>query len=92
MIKLDKAIARHSKASEDDDRIWWYEELEAEILEFAKYCMKKSDNLKGDQVATAMLSRVGKSINSLKMSSALSTGTLQDLYKFEKQKKDGKKR
>ena len=89
-VILDKPKVKHSKASEDDVRIWWYEELEAEILDFAKYCVKKSDILKGDKVATAMRSRGGKSINNLKISSSLSTGTYEDLFKFKKEKKNGK--
>ena len=34
-IKLDKAYVKHSKASEHDPKVWWYEELEGEILEYA---------------------------------------------------------
>ena len=36
-IKLDPAKVKHSKASDYDPKIWWLEELEGEILEFAKY-------------------------------------------------------
>ena len=68
--KLDKLIVKHSIASESDDRVWFYEELEAEILDFAKYIVKKAKNLKGDPGAVARLSRVGKSINNLKISSS----------------------
>ena len=90
-VKLDKAKVKHSVASKDDVRVWWLEELEGELLEFARYCVKKSGNLKGDDVATALFSRVGKSINNLKISSSLSTGTYQDLFTFPKEKKKGKK-
>tara|TARA_X000000950_G_scaffold16656_1_gene18112 strand:+ start:4920 stop:5201 length:282 start_codon:yes stop_codon:yes gene_type:complete len=91
-VKLDKAKVKHSVASKDDVRIWWLEELEGELLEFARYCVRKADNLKGDDVATALFARVGKSINNLKISSSLSTGTYQDLYTFPKEKKNGKKK
>ena len=36
-IKLDPAYVKHSVASEVDMKVWWLEELEGEILEFAKY-------------------------------------------------------
>lgn len=91
-VKLDKAKTKHSLASKDDVRVWWLEELEGELLAFAKYCVKKSNNLKGDDVATALFARVGKSINNLKISSSLSTGTYQDLFTFPKEKKNGKKK
>ena len=45
-VKLDKAKVKHSVASKDDVRIWWLEELEGELLEFARYCVRKADNLK----------------------------------------------
>ena len=86
--KLDKAEVRHSIASESDDRVWFYEELEGEILDFAKYVVKKAKTLKGDSGAVARLSRIGKSINNLKMSSSIAMGTYQDLYTFKKEKKD----
>jgi hypothetical protein len=87
LIKLDPPKVRHSVASDTNDRIWWYEELEGEILDFAKYCSKKAKVLKGDEGAIARLSRVGKSINNLKMVSAMAMGDLQDLYTFHKEKK-----
>jgi|TARA_B110000444_G_C18803122_1_gene578492 hypothetical protein len=86
-VKLDKAKTKHSLASKDDVRIWWLEELEGELLAFAKYCVRKSNNLKGDETAIELFSRVGKSINDLKISSSLSTGTYQDLFTFPKEKK-----
>ena len=46
-IKLDRPYVKHSKASEHDPKVWWYEELEGEILEYAKYCTRKSNVLKG---------------------------------------------
>lgn len=79
-IKLDKPKVVHSVASESDDRVWWYEELEGEILAFAQYCAKKSKTLKGDKRASAMLQRVGRTLNTLKQTSAMSTGTWQDLF------------
>ena len=36
-IKLDKPFVKHSKASIHDDKLWFLEELEAEILAFAEY-------------------------------------------------------
>ena len=57
LIKLDPPKVRHSVASDTNDRIWWYEELEGEILDFAKYCSKKAKVLKGDEGAIARLCR-----------------------------------
>ncbi len=84
--ELDKIKALHSVASETDTRVWWYEELEAEILAMMKYCVQKAKVLKGDPKAKAHLVRVGKSIDNLKISSSLSMGNLEDLYKMRKPK------
>ena len=89
--KLDKLIVKHTVASDSDDRVWFYEELEAEILDFAKYVVKKAKKLKGDPGAVARLSRVGKSINNLKITSSIAMGTYQDLYTFHKEKTNDKK-
>ena len=83
-IKLDKPYIKHSKASEGDDRVWFYEELEGEILEFARYCIRKSNVLKGDPLAQAHLKRIGKSIHNMKVCSSLSMGTYEDLYEYDK--------
>ncbi len=88
--KLDKPQVRHSIASESDDRVWFYEELEGEILDFAKYIVNKANKLKGDPGAVARLSRIGKSINNLKISSSIAMGTYQDLYTFKKEKPNAK--
>ena len=82
-IKLDKAYVKHSKASEHDTKVWWYEELEGEILEYAKYCKRKAKVLKGDPVHLAHLKRIGKTIHSLKTTSALAMGTWEDLYEYD---------
>jgi hypothetical protein len=82
-IKLDKAYVKHSKASKHDPKVWWYEELEGEVLEYAKYCTRKSNVLKGDPVHLAHLKRIGKTIHGLKMTSSMSMGTLEDLYEYD---------
>ncbi len=82
-IKLDKAYVKHSKASEHDPKVWWYEELEGEILEYAKYCTRKSNVLKGDPIHKAHLKRIGRTIHSLKTTSALAMGTWEDLYEYD---------
>ena len=51
-----------------------------------KYCVQKAKVLKGDPKAKAHLVRVGKSIDNLKISSSLSMGNLEDLYKMRKPK------
>ena len=51
-----------------------------------KYCVQKAKVLKGDPRAKAHLVRVGKSIDNLKISSSLSMGNLEDLYKMRKPK------
>ena len=84
--ELDKLKPLHSVASETDPKVWWYEELEAEILAMMKYCVQKAKDLKGDPKAKAHLVRVGKSIDNLKISSSLSMGNLEDLYKMRKPK------
>ena len=83
-IKLDPAYVKHSKASKGDDRVWFYEELEGEILEFARYCIRKSNVLKGDPLARAHLKRIGQSIHDMKVCSSLSMGTYENLYEYDK--------
>jgi hypothetical protein len=83
-IKLDPAYVKHSKASEGDDRVWFYEELEGEILEFARYCIRKSNVLKGDPLTRAHLKRIGQSIHNMKVCSSLSMGTYENLYEYDK--------
>jgi len=82
-IKLDKPYIKHSKASEDDTKVWFYEELEGEVLEFAKYCIRKSNVLKGDPIARAHLRRIGQSIHDMKVCSSLSMGTYENLYEYD---------
>ena len=53
-IKLDKPFVKHSKASEHDDKLWFLEELEAEILAFAEY-MKDHYKIKYNDTARAHL-------------------------------------
>jgi len=83
-IILDKPYIKHSKASEDDTKVWFYEELEGEVLEFAKYCIRKSNVLKGDPIARAHLRRIGQSIHNMKVCSSLSMGTYENLYEYDK--------
>ena len=82
--KLDPAEVRHSIASEDDERIYQLELVEGQLLALTKYCVRKAKILKGDPVAVAHLSRVGKTIQNLKMVHSLGTGTYQDLYAMKK--------
>jgi hypothetical protein len=82
--KLDPAEVRHSVASEDDERIYQLEKVEGEVFELARYCVRKAKILKGDPIAVAHLSRIGKTIQNLKMVHSLGTGTYQDLYAMKK--------
>ena len=70
--KLDPAEVRHSVASETDERIYQLEKIEGEVLELARYC-----------VAVAHLSRIGKTINNLKMVHSLGTATFEDLHRMK---------
>ena len=81
-IKLDKPYVKHSKASELDDKIWFLEELEAEILEFAKY-MKDHYKIKYNDTARAHLQRIGKSTQNMRITSSLGSATFSDLHKYE---------
>ena len=82
-IKLDPPRVKHSKASEFDPKIWWMEELEGEILEFAKY-IKNHYNIKYNDTAMAHLTRIGKTSGNLRITSALATGVLEELHKYDK--------
>ena len=81
-IKLDPPKVKHSIASEHDPKVWWMEELEGEVLEFAKY-VKEHYGIKYNDTAKAHLQRIGKTSNNLKMTSAMALGVLEDLYKYE---------
>ena len=65
-IKLDPPKVKHSVAGKDNDRIWFYEELEGEVLDFAFY-MKEHYNIKYNDTARAHLKRIGKSIHNMKV-------------------------
>ena len=80
-VKLDPPKVKHSRASDDNDRIWFYEELEGEILDFAKY-MKKHYDIKYTDTAMAHLKRIGASINNLKMVSGLGFGDVMGIYDY----------
>tara|TARA_B100001287_G_C22506746_1_gene446267 strand:- start:433 stop:696 length:264 start_codon:yes stop_codon:yes gene_type:complete len=80
-IKLDSAKVKHSKASDYNPNIWWLEELEGEILEFAKY-VKDRYGIKYDDTAKAHLKRIGKTSQTLRMTSAMAMGILEDLHKY----------
>ena len=82
-IKLDPPLVKHSVASETDPKVWYLEELEGEILEFAKY-VKDHYDIKFDDTARAHLERIGKSTGNLRMTSALAMGNLEDLHKYDK--------
>ncbi len=81
-IKLDPPYVKHSVASEVDMKVWWLEELEGEILEFAKY-IKKHYGIKYNDTAKAHLHRIGKTSQTLRMTSAMAMGVLEDLHKYE---------
>lgn len=81
-IKLDSAKVKHSKASDYNPNIWWLEELEGEILEFAKY-VKDRYGIKYDDTAKAHLKRIGKTSQTLRMTSAMAMGVLEDLHKYD---------
>tara|TARA_B100002019_G_C21254735_1_gene593151 strand:- start:729 stop:992 length:264 start_codon:yes stop_codon:yes gene_type:complete len=81
-IKLDSAKVKHSKASDYNPNIWWLEELEGEILEFAKY-VKDRYGIKYDDTAKAHLKRIGKTSQTLRMTSAMAMGILEDLHKYD---------
>ena len=81
--KLDPADVRHSVASETDERIYQLEKIEGEVLELARYCVRKAKQLKGDPMAVAHLSRIGKTINNLKMVHSLGTATFEDLHRMK---------
>lgn len=82
-IRLDKPYVKHSKAGDDDTKVWFYEELEGEILAYAQYCVRKSNCLKGDPIHKAHLKRIGNSLHNLKTTSSLAFGNYEDLYKYE---------
>ena len=84
-VKLDPPKVKHSLASESDDRVWFYEELEGEVLDFAHY-MKKHYKIKYNETAMAHLKRIGKSIHNLKVVSGLGFGNLEELYEYDKKK------
>ena len=81
-IKLDPAKVKHSKASDYDPKIWWLEELDGEILEFAKY-VKNRYGIKYDDTAKAHLKRIGKTSQTMRMTSAMAMGVLEDLHKYK---------
>ena len=81
-IKLDPAYVKHSVASEVDMKVWWLEELEGEILEFAKY-VKDHYGIKYNDTAKAHLQRIGKTSQTLRMTSAMAMGVLEDLHKYK---------
>jgi len=81
-IKLDKPYVKHSIASESDDRVWFLEELEGEVLEFAKY-MKDHYKIKYNDTARAHLKRIGKSTQNLRVTSSLGTAIFEDLHKYK---------
>ena len=81
-IKLDKPYVKHSIASESDDRVWFLEELEGEVLEFAKY-MKDHYKIKYNDTARAHLKRIGKSTQNLRVTSSLGTATFEDLHSYK---------
>lgn len=85
-IKLDRPKVKHSRASKENDRVWFYEELEGEILDFAEY-MKKHYDIKYNDTAREHLKRIGRSIHNLKVVSSLGMGNLEDLYQYGKPKK-----
>tara|TARA_Y100001970_G_C14086010_1_gene777344 strand:- start:691 stop:981 length:291 start_codon:yes stop_codon:yes gene_type:complete len=82
-IKLDPPVVKHSVASEHDPKVWHLEELEGEILEFAKY-IKSHYGIKFNDTAMAHLHRIGKSTGNLRITSALAMGNLEDLHKYDK--------
>ena len=86
--KLDPAEVRHSVASEDDERIYQLEKIEGEVLELARYCVRKAKVLKGDPTAVAHLSRIGKTINNLKMVHSLGSATFEDLHRMKPAEKE----
>ena len=85
-IKLDPPKVKHSVAGNDNDRIWFYEELEGEVLDFAFY-MKKHYNIKYNDTARAHLKRIGKSIHNMKVVSGLGFGNLEDMHNYDEPKK-----
>ena len=82
-IKLDPAHVKHSIASESDPRVWHLEELEGEILDFAKY-LKDHYNIKYNDTARAHLERIGKSTRNMRITSSLATGCFEDLHTYDK--------
>jgi len=81
-IKLDKPFVKHSKASKHDDKLWFLEELEAEILSFAEY-MKDHYKIKYNDTARAHLKRIGKSTERMRVTSAIALGNLEDLHNYD---------
>ena len=81
-IKLDPAEVKHSVASEVDMKVCWLEELEGEILEFAKY-VKKHYGIKYNDTAKAHLQRIGRTSGNLRITSAMAMGVLEDLHKYK---------
>ena len=81
-IKLDKPYVKHSKASKIDDKVWFIEELEAEILAFAEY-MKDHYKIKYNDTARAHLKRIGKSTERMRVTSSLAFGNLEDLHHYD---------
>ena len=82
-VKLDPPKVKHSRASDDNDRIWFYEELEGEILDFARY-LKRHYDIKYNDTSMAHLKRIGSSINNLKMVSGLGFGDVAGIYDYSK--------
>ena len=86
-VKLDRPKVKHSRASDHNDRVWFYEELEGEILDFARY-MKKHYDIKFTETAMAHLKRIGQSIHNMKVVSGLGFGDVEGLYDYGKPKKN----
>ena len=80
-VKLDPPRVKHSRASDENDRIWFYEELEGEILDFARY-VKRHYDIKYNETSMAHLKRIGSSINNLKMVSGLGFGDVAGIYDY----------
>lgn len=81
-IKLDKVKVPHSIAGKENDRIWFYEELEGEVLAFAEY-MKDHYKLKYNDTARAHLKRIGQSIHNMKVVSGLGFGGIDGINRYD---------
>lgn len=82
-VKLDPPKVKHSRASDENDRVWFYEELEGEVIEFALY-IKKHYKIKFNETAMAHLKRIGSSIHNMKVVSGLGFGDVEGLYDYSK--------